>query len=356
MINKKFYLTLSRSYLADENKTLFCKIFKNDFEELFEILNKKFVHLLPEKQNIDDEISLLRKEKIEILTINDEYYPKMLNNISIAPVVLTLKGNKEILNQQNVAVVGSRKLEKNDYKLIKNLVKFLNDLNFNVVSGLAQGSDIISHIQSINQGTIAVMPCGLKYCYPVEHKIIAEKIVDMDGAIISEFNFNEPPKQCNFIQRNSTIVGISNSVIITRAREIRSGTMSNVKFANQFGRNIYTFNLNDFCNGNRYLLQNKIAQIIDNFEDLKLNLIIDIAKNQHLLTKNNNINDNVKNNICNNNLFGLNNSVQSEIYSISKFAKLQLNEKNIYKIYKLCIDELKIDKKTLLTEILKLVN
>ena len=347
------YLTLSRSNFSDENRKIFAIEFKDNFEGLFDVLNSKFKSLMPLQSDIKKEYGNLIKNEISMLTINDEFYPKLLKTIDTVPILITFKGDKNIFNRQKIAVVGSRKLEKNDIFFIKSVIDFIKNLNFVVVSGLANGSDIISHVQSIKTGTIAVMPCGLRYCYPKENKIIEDKIVENGGAIISEYSFNEPPKHYNFIQRNRIIVGLSNSVVITRAREIKSGTMSNVKFAKEFTREIYTFNLNDnFSNGNNFLLKKRIANEIDNFEDLKFSFIKDIAKNEIYIDKYiNNFNK-----TFNNNLFECERkSIQNEINLISKNAKIKFEEKNIHKLYQICKEQLQTDGKTILLEMLKMI-
>ena len=71
-------------------------------EYIEEILNKKY------RENLYKYIEYLSKYKIEVLNIYDEFYPQKLKNIYDPPLVIYIKGNKQILNEKSLAVVGCR--------------------------------------------------------------------------------------------------------------------------------------------------------------------------------------------------------------------------------------------------------
>jgi len=343
------YLQIARSRFSNETKKILSIYFNGNFDVLKDCLNYKFGDKLASIRDIKKEINEVKQNKCHFLTINDSSYPEFLKKIDDAPVVLTFKGNKEILKQNNVAIVGSRKLEKEDYKIITNAVECINDINSNVVSGLAYGTDILSHIKSLEYGTIAVIPCGLCNCYPKEHSFLLDKIVDFNGAVISEFNFNEPAKQNNFIQRNRIIVGISYATIIMRARLFKCGSMSSANYAIKFDRSLYTFNFKGENLGNKYLINKDYAKLVENLSDLKKYLLNDIVNTNFINEK---IDCKMKQN--NKSLFEI--EKKQDIAKIIKNSGIKPIEGNFYKFFNMCKNETNIDSKDIIIEILMNLN
>ena len=50
----------------------------------------------------------MEESKIEIITIEDKEYPQKLKQIYDPPQILYIKGNKEILNNKSIGIVGCR--------------------------------------------------------------------------------------------------------------------------------------------------------------------------------------------------------------------------------------------------------
>jgi len=50
----------------------------------------------------------MKKNEIELITIQSEYYPEALKTIYDPPICLYVKGNKHILNEPAVAIIGCR--------------------------------------------------------------------------------------------------------------------------------------------------------------------------------------------------------------------------------------------------------
>ena len=363
MINNAV-LTLARSKLQQSTKKLCALEFNDDIDEIIDFLRKINPDILPDKEYIKQENANILKNKCEIISINDNKYPKLLKQTYLSPLMLSVKGNIDFLSSNTVAFVGSRTLDDGDVKIIHQIVKSINEVDVGVVSGLAYGSDIVAHIQSISTGTIAVMPCGFKYCYPKEHQEILDKIIDFGGIAISEFPFEEPPKQQNFIKRNATIVGLANSVIIARARSRRSGTMSSANFATKFNKNIYTLHFLGKNDGNEYLLDNNIANEITNLEELKYSILIDIANNENLVNNSDIIlNTSSKENTKQSFLFSHNegNSIANEVGNIllysEKCQNIKKNESELQMLYQICCKELQpndIEKREILKVLLEI--
>lgn len=81
--------------------------------------------------------------------------------------------------------------------------------------------------------------CGLDTVYPKENKHLFQKIIQENGAIVSEYVVGTKPIPKNFPARNRIISGLSQGVIVVEAKE-KSGTLITVDFALEQGKDIYT--------------------------------------------------------------------------------------------------------------------
>ena len=141
------------------------------------------------RNNIEKQIEYMQKNNIDIITIQDKYYPKILKQIYDPPISLYIKGNKEILNNIGVGIVGCRECTKYGEKVAKYFSYNLAKNKINIVSGLARGIDSFAHIGAIyaKEKTIAVVGSGLDIVYPSENRNLANKIIEYGGLIISEY-------------------------------------------------------------------------------------------------------------------------------------------------------------------------
>ena len=192
------------------------------------------------RKNLNKYIQHMIKNKIEIININDNEYPKQLKEIYDPPISLYIKGNKEILKYTTIAVIGCREATEYGKKASKYFAYNLAKRGVNIVSGLARGIDTYSHIGAIcaDGKTTAVIGNGIDSIYPKENAIIAEKILEKGGIIISEYPLGTKPEKMNFPARNRIISGLSKAIIVVEAKE-KSGTLLTVDFALEQGRDIY---------------------------------------------------------------------------------------------------------------------
>ncbi len=192
------------------------------------------------RKNLEKHIQYMIKNKIEIINIKDSEYPKQLKEIYDPPISLYIKGNKEILNYTTIAIIGCREATEYGRKASKYFAYNLAKKGVNIVSGLAKGIDTYSHIGAIcaNGKTTAVIGNGLDSIYPKENIIVAEKILEQEGAIISEYPLGTKPEKMNFPARNRIISGLSKAIIVVEAKE-KSGTLITVDFALEQGKDIY---------------------------------------------------------------------------------------------------------------------
>ena len=203
---------------------------------------------------LDEEIKELKKNNIDVISIYDKEYPQSLKEIYDYPVSLYIKGNKSILNNSNIAIIGCRNATEYGIKSAKYFSYNLTKEGFNIVSGMARGIDSYAHLGSICGkidkkveseekskdigNTIAVVGNGLDIIYPKENIELAKYILNTGGAIISEYSLGTKPNKMNFPARNRIISGISSKIIVIEAKR-KSGTLITVDFALEQGKEIF---------------------------------------------------------------------------------------------------------------------
>ena len=103
---------------------------------------------------------------------------------------------------------------------------------------MAKGIDGYAHTACLNAGgyTIAFLANGLDICYPPEHQVLMEQIIE-NGAVISPYPPQTRPLKSNFYKRNALISAWSYKVLIVEAG-IKSGALMTAQYAGQQNRPI----------------------------------------------------------------------------------------------------------------------
>lgn len=261
------------------------KIYNLTRKELAKIdgIGEETIHNIMESKNgrvIDYHIKYMKENNIDIIHIYEESYPQILKQIYDAPISLYIKGNKEILNNKNIGIVGCRECTDYGKKATKYFAYNLSKENINIVSGLAKGVDSYAHwgsIGAINElknhnicgKTIAVVGNGLDMVYPKENIELANEIIRSGGAIISEYSCGTKPDKMNFPARNRIISGISSGIIVVEAKE-KSGTLITVDFALEQGRDVYVVpgNINSINSVGTNDLIKQGARLVTSYEEI----------------------------------------------------------------------------------------
>ena len=179
------------------------------------------------------------KIKCQYITFIDPEYPKALQETFHPPVVLYYYGDISLLDDtaHTIAVIGSRDASDLGINKTTEMVKELVP-DYTIVSGMARGIDTAAHISALNNKgkTIAVLGCGIDYCYPPENYDLY-KILKKKGLVISEYPSTTPPEADNFPRRNRIIAGLAKGILITEAKR-RSGTLITVHFAQSMTKEV----------------------------------------------------------------------------------------------------------------------
>jgi DNA processing protein len=190
-------------------------------------------------QLIEEDLKWVQAENHHIITLEEESYPHLLKQISDPPLVLFIRGNKSILLNTQIAMVGSRKPTMLGVKNAKQFAYALAEAGLTVTSGLALGIDGASHQGALTAKgyTIGVCGTGLKHIYPTSHRSLAEKMI-REGALVSEFPLNTAPYAANFPRRNRIIGGLSIGVLVVEAA-LKSGSLITARHALEQGREVF---------------------------------------------------------------------------------------------------------------------
>jgi len=177
----------------------------------------------------------------EIITFDDPLYPRLLKQIYDPPLVIFIQGNKNLLNESQLAIVGSRSASVNGLETAFELAQQLAEMGLVITSGLALGIDAVAHKGALtsNASTIAVVATGLDKVYPARHRALAQQIKSNDGAIISEFLPGTLPKAGHFPKRNRIISGLSIGVLVVEAA-LKSGSLITARCALEQNRDVFS--------------------------------------------------------------------------------------------------------------------
>jgi DNA processing protein len=226
---KKNFGSVKKAYLAN-------------LKELEKILGYKLAEKFVEfrlKFDPHRELEQLKKDEINVFTVDDERYPERLKNISDPPICLYVKG---IIPKSKIyfAIVGTRKPTVYGIQITKKFSRELSEAGFIIVSGMALGVDTLAHQEAIDSGgkTIAVLGCGVNVIYPPSNWKLYQDIIKTGGAVISEFPPNQFVLKGLFISRNRIISGLSRGVLIAEGNEF-SGALITAKFAGIQGKDVF---------------------------------------------------------------------------------------------------------------------
>jgi DNA processing protein len=223
-----------------------------------------------DKVDVSEELKLIEKFDVKIVTYKDENYPENLKNIPYPPAFLYFKGDLLSEDKFSIAVIGSRRNSQYGKMVCNEIAGKLAEYGLTIVSGMAQGIDSIAHISALKKDkrTIAILGNGLSKCYPAEHKGLMERIAK-NGAVISEFPMTTKPFKQNFPVRNRTISGLTLGTLVIEASE-KSGALITADCAVEFGRAVYAVpgDINrENSKGTNALIQ-KGAKLVQNADDI----------------------------------------------------------------------------------------
>lgn len=185
-----------------------------------------------------DQLRRAQDTEIEIITLSDPRYPKILAQIYAPPPLLFARGNITICHAPTIAIVGSRSFTNYGRETALRLARDLADAGVTVISGMAIGIDTYAHKGALEKGTTAaILGSSLDCLYPPENRTLFRQIIKQ-GVVLSEFPLGTGPEPHNFPRRNRIISGLSLGCVVVEAG-IRSGALITAQFALDHNRDVF---------------------------------------------------------------------------------------------------------------------
>ncbi len=200
-------------------------------------LKKLYENSLEEAESL---IEYCEKLQYNIITPDDEEYPKTLREIYEPPSVLYVCGElPDVDNMLSIGIVGTRNAtvsgKKNAYTISYDLAR----AGVIVISGGALGIDSAAHNGALTAGgkTLCVLGCGINYNYLSANAKLRYEI-SRHGALISEYPPDTPASKYSFPKRNRIISALSQGILVVEAGK-KSGALLTAEAAQSQNKDIF---------------------------------------------------------------------------------------------------------------------
>jgi DNA processing protein len=234
------------------------KEWKGDYE-----LNEKEINDLTEaKKSLPNNSFVaenLLSQGYEIIpVISEEYSAILKSNLKTkgSPPVLYIKGNKQILHEKSIAIVGSRDASEISLKFTDRIAEKASREFKVIVSGFAKGVDrqaLDSSLKYKGQ-SIIVLPQGI-LTFTSGIRQYYEQIIEGSLLVLSTFHPNLPWSTGLAMARNTIIYGLASDIYVAQSGD-SGGTWEGVMSGLKAGRRIFVRHPGeDEQNANRLLIE-----------------------------------------------------------------------------------------------------
>ena len=212
----------------------FFQLTETDWKNQYGIEYKEIEDLKKAKSELANNAFLaesLNNEGYELIPITSPEYSKTLKEnlkAAHAPALLYVKGNKQIMQEKSIAIVGSRNATDKSLEFTDNIAKLASKEYKVVVSGFAKGVDKQALDSAINYKgqSIIVLPQGIM-TFGSGFKKYYKQIVDGDVLVLSTFSPKAPWKAELAMARNPIIYGLASEIYVAESSD-KGGTWSGV--------------------------------------------------------------------------------------------------------------------------------
>ena len=183
-----------------------------------------------------ERLNTLSNQQVRVMCLEDPTYPAQLKTLPDAPGILCRVGKLTEIDEQCVAIVGTRQPSTEAIDLTLALATQLVLAGFTIVSGLASGIDAAAHSGALaGMGkTVGVVGTDLSSIYPARNNPLAMQIYE-NGCLLSEHPFRTSPSPGNLVQRNRIISGLSVATIVIESHKT-GGAMHAARYAQRQDR------------------------------------------------------------------------------------------------------------------------
>ena len=207
---------------------------------------------------------------VRSLVLGTGEYPSYLSESlgKFAPPVLFAAGDMSVLERKGVGFCGSRKATERSCRVIGACARGFSRQGYNVVSGYAFGVDLAAHYGALEGGgvTTFVMATGILHFRP--KKVVADLLREDNFLVLSEFSPKLGWSVQNAMQRNRTIIGLAQVMVLAEAGS-NGGTFEAGKTTLELQRPLFVIDTPDSkqqSEGDRLFLQRgaKLLRVSEN--------------------------------------------------------------------------------------------
>lgn len=204
----------------------FFQLTENDWRNKYLLNEKQISDLLHAKSELASIAFLaesLLSQGFELIPITSPEYPKKLKEnlkSAHAPALLYVKGNKKILEEKSITVVGSRNASEISLKFTDHITKLAINENKIVVSGFAKGIDKQALDSTIKYKgkSIIVLPQGIM-TFGSGFTDYYKQIIAGDVLVMSTF-FPRALRQTELESARNTIIdGLADEIVVAELTE-----------------------------------------------------------------------------------------------------------------------------------------
>lgn len=275
--------------ILQERKLSFSEFFdldKADLEKEFQFYNKELADIEAAKSELPNYSFLaedLLNQGFELIPINsDDYSQIMKQNLKLkySPPLLYVKGNKKLLKESSIAIVGSRKASDISLQFTKNVTELGVRNHEVVVSGFAKGVDrtALEETLKANGRSIIVLPQGIM-TFANGFKKYYTQIVDGDVLVLSTYHPKAPWSVGLAMGRNTYIYGLAGKIFVAES-DSKGGTWAGVSEGLRKGRKVYVRIAGKKEKNANNLLMLKGAVPVDMNGDVQQNTVLESFKNK----------------------------------------------------------------------------
>jgi len=183
----------------------------------------------------------IKSQGLKPFIYQEKDYPLTLTHTADPPTVFFQKGTVNWKNPRIISIVGTRRPTAAGCRLCEQLLIDLAPYKPLIISGFAQGIDIVAHKKALDLGleTVAVLGHPFGEWYPPEHTKHVPALLK-SGAFVSEFWSDDPFDRSNFLKRNRIIAGSAHATVVIESGS-RGGSLVTAQHALAYHREVFAF-------------------------------------------------------------------------------------------------------------------
>lgn len=185
-------------------------------------------------ESAQNTLSTCSEQNISLIDFFSDDFPTALKGLKDTPCFFFCRGNRELLDENKVCVIGTREPNENGAKIAERLGQYFNSLNIAICNGLAEGIDkfAISVQDDVFKKVIGVLAGGLDFDSKrtVNKKTaqLSEKVLEAGGLVISEQVPGKKEDTFSIVRSCRIQAGISEGLILVQS-SLTGGSKYTVK-------------------------------------------------------------------------------------------------------------------------------